>query len=157
MSELPENYDPRDDVDRASVLLKTLVDAKTELDLIEGRLIACALAHPEDQISLEDTEREGRRYLAKGTAITVPIVITADLLVKSFQHGSALHKRLAALQPLKFELFFKEVTRWEIVEDDGKKFRRLTREMLGEEAADFVNACLARDKDGIPKNSIKVD
>lgn len=152
-----QEYNPRADVDRATVLIAELVKAKDELDMIEARLKAHALAHPEEQQALEDADREGKQYLAQGTELGVPVVITADSLVQSFLPESVVHQRLMAEFPHDYKRFFARVTRYETMQDDGKKFRAGVRELLGDRAPAFITACLSRNKDGIPKNVIKVD
>lgn len=150
----------QNDVERGLSIRKELECLKTELDEIEGRLKAAGIAAPEEQVELNDEEREGRQFLAHGAKHVVPVVFTADLLIKSFRHLSPLHSSLrtalGGVAP-KLTEFFETPNKWESNFDSGKRFRRRAAEVLGKAAPMFITACVARDKDGIPKSAIKVE
>jgi hypothetical protein len=145
------------DVDRGIEIREQMEKLKAELKDIETRLHHAAL-HGE-QVELNDAEREGRQYLAAGSDRIVPVILTADLLVGEFTRDSqrhisilsAINNRTGLLQ------FFKPVNKYENRFDSGKKFRLHAAEVFGNELAPtFITACVARDKDGIAKSSIKV-
>lgn len=142
-------------VDRGLALRARMAKDKEELGQIEEKLELAALEG--EQIDLVDEEREGKQFLAQGTKATVPVVITADLIVGSFQKDSAVHTRIQDKAHSKLLAFFRPKTTYESLFDSGKKFRQQAAEILGENAPEFITACLARDKHGVPKNSIKVD
>jgi hypothetical protein len=148
------------DVDRGLAIRKEIEALSEELKGIEERLKNHGLAHPDQQIELNDPEREGRQFLARGETSVVPVVFTADILAKSFEDESSRHKLMETIVrvadvPLK--KFYVRSPKWEITEDNGKKFRQLADELLGKHAPAFITACLARDKYGMPKSAIKVE
>jgi hypothetical protein len=146
----------RADVDRGLEIVAQMTALKEELKLIEGRLHQAGLHGA--QVDLEDAEREGRQYLATGTEQIVPVVFTADQVVKSFLADSAVHKAIAAAAGGHLADFYVPKTTLHAVFESGKLLRRRAAEVLGPQAAPaFVTACLARDKHGIPKSTIKVE
>lgn len=148
----------RCDVDRGLEIVVQIEALKKELEAIEDRLEAAGLKG--EQIELMDPEREGRQYLAHGSECVVPVVFTADLLVKTFQKGSAVHQKIEAAAGTSAILasFFKESVTFKSLFDSGKIFRRQAEEILGEQAGPkFITACLARDKQGIPKSAVKIE
>lgn len=148
----------RADVDRGLQIVGQMAMLEKELDEIEERLEKAGLEG--EQVELVDPEREGRQYLARGSESVVPVVFTADLLVKSFQEDSAVDARISAALGCSANLmrrFFKRVVKWETIFDSGKQFRAAAAEILGKTAPDFISACLQRDKHGIPKSQTKID
>jgi hypothetical protein len=145
-------------VDRGLAIVAKMVRLQEELDLIETRLEAAGLAG--EQVELNDPDREGRQYLARGSAKTVPVVFTADLLVGQFQADSEVHHRiLSAFDPLnyhKLREFFRSVRVFKTLFDSGKKFRAHAAELLGKDAPTFISACLQRDKEDVPKSKTVV-
>lgn len=145
------------DVDRGLEIRAQMEKLKAELKDIETRLHHAAL-HGE-QVELNDADREGRQYLATGSDRIVPVILTADLIVGEFAHSSPRHKevRAVAQELSQFHEFFKPVSKFENRFESGKKFRLRAADVFGKEIAPkFVTACVARDKDGIAKSSIKV-
>ncbi len=159
--------EPRDadaialDVDRGVEVVAQIGKLKEELNGITARLTADALMRPDEHEPLKDADREGRQYLAVGSRYELPLIITADKIVGQFQLNSPTEKRILtrlaaiALED-KLPFFFQKVTVWEGCFDDGKEFRAAAAEHLGEHAPAFIAACVARDKDGIPKSDIKI-
>lgn len=149
----------RADVDRGLQIVGEQKMLQDELERIETRLEAAGLEG--EQVELNDPDREGRQFIARGSAATVPVVFTADLLVKSFQVESAVHQAiLAALPPNhldKFRQLFRSVRTFKTLFESGKEFRAKAAELLGDKAPAFISACLQRDKDGIPKSQVKID
>lgn len=146
------------DVDRGLYLVERIEALKKELEQIEVRLTTAGLEG--EQIELVDPEREGRQFLAKGSEAIVPVVFTADLLVKSFAAHSAVHDKIdAALADPGFQRpsFFARFTIYKTAIDSGKIFRARAAEILGEAAPAFISACLQRDKHGIPKSQVKIE
>ncbi|MDR3457998.1 MAG: hypothetical protein P4N60_11170 [Verrucomicrobiae bacterium] len=145
----------RADVDRGLVIRAEIEKLAVELKEIEARLKEAGL-HGE-QIELTDADREGRQFLATGSEQIVPVIFTADIIMGEFPNDSAKHKRILKLvnAPV-LSNFYKPVSKHENRFDNGKKFRALAEELLGKEAPAFITACLARDKEGTPKNAVKV-
>lgn len=147
-----------EDVANGLAVLVQLQGLEEELAGIEARLVQDALDRPEEHQPLADAEREGRQFIARSGAVELPIVFTADKLVGTFAEESKVAKRIMDAIPWpKFDAFYKKVTSYAMVPKDGKKFRSLAADLLGEEAPRFIAACRAVDKDGIPKSDIKVE
>ena len=154
------------DVDRGIAIYAEQARLKAELESIEARLTADALARPEEHAPLEQAAREGKKWLAAGTAGALPVVFSADTLVKTFEQGGKLHLALAthfpcaALSEEGHAQWTQLFTRWsgyERAEEDGLKFRALAEQVLGAEAAPaFITALKAVDKHGIPKSITKL-
>jgi hypothetical protein len=148
------------DVDRGLQIVGEMKMLEQELAAIEARLEAAGLNG--DQVELADPEREGRQFLARGSHAVVPVIFTADLLVKSFQVESDTHNAIIrALGPEKwdkFREFFRTIRICKTLFDNGKIFRAKAAEILGPVLAPkFISACLQRDKDRIPKSQVKID
>ena len=147
----------RADVDRGIEIRALMETLKAELKDIDTRLQHAAL-HGE-QVELNDAEREGRQYLAAGSDRIVPVILTADLIIGEFVRDSKRHLEIMDAMQNRTGLhdFFKPVHKYENRFDSGKKFRMRAAEVFGKELAPkFITACVARDKDGIAKSSIKV-
>jgi hypothetical protein len=145
------------DVDRGFGLVKLIALAEKELAEIEQRLKQDALDRPEAHEPLKDAAREGRQFTAQGTLIALPIVFTADKIVQSFADGSSVHHRITAAADGKTTAFFTPVKTWKAAVKDGKEFRARAAELLGGLAPAFITACLAVDKDGVPKSDIRCE
>lgn len=148
----------RADVDRGLQIVGQLEMLQRELKAIEQRLESAGLEG--EQVELVDAEREGRQFLARGSAEIVPVIFTADLLIKSFADRSATYDRIAISTPQNrgaLTRFFQPVSTWRTLFDSGKEFRAKAAEILGKDAPALVSACLQRDKHGIPKSQTKID
>ena len=141
-------------VDRGLELRAKIKSLKRELDEIENELAGTGLYA--GHVPLKDPEREGRRFLAHGTRLVVPVIFTADKLMKTFPHESVAHGRIAAIANGHLGDFFEFSQVWANRFDDGQKFRQRAAEVLDKSAPPFISACLARDKHGIPKNDTKI-
>jgi hypothetical protein len=146
-------------VDRGIEIRRTLKTLAAELKEIEATLKehglkASAAGRVED---LKDADREGRRWLAKGSTAIVPVVFTADMIVGSFTKDSKSHRDIEAVAVGNLREFFKPVNKFENRFDDGKKFRARAMDLLDKAAPAFITACLARDKHGLPKSDIKIE
>lgn len=141
------------DVRRGLALSARIATDKETLAEIEARLKQDGLDRPDEHGPLDDDEREGRQWLAAGI---VPVVFTADLLVKTFQADTVIEKRIRAAAGHRFPKFFAPARGYVTVQKDGKKFRALADEFMGEDAPKFIAACRALDKQGLPKNAVKV-
>ncbi|HTB85988.1 MAG TPA: hypothetical protein VK742_20250 [Candidatus Sulfotelmatobacter sp.] len=145
------------DVDRGLEIRDQMEKLKTELKQIEARLQQAGLDG--DQVELNDADREGRQFLAQGSSRIVPVVLTADLIVGEFLYGSPRHAKInMSIQDTRKVLeFFKPVRKFENLFDSGKKFRARAVAVFGQELAPkFITACVATDKEGIAKSSIKI-
>lgn len=143
------------DVERGLEIHAEIKRLKEELKEINARLEAAGLDG--EQLELVDDSREGRRYLARGSNHIVSVVFTSDLLLKSFQAHSVAHKRLEEIAGQFLPLFYTFKPTFEAVTDNGKKFRELAAQHLGDKAPTFISACVARDKDGIPKSKTVIN
>jgi hypothetical protein len=141
-------------VDRGLELRRQIKGLKKELDAIEDQLSNAALW--KDHEPLADPERDGRRYFARGSVLAVPVIFTADRIIGSFKADSPTHQNLGRLAPAKLSRFFKLQHVFENRFDDGLKFRREAAAELAGAAPEFIDACLARDKHGIPRSDIKI-
>lgn len=144
----------RADIDRGLEIIAALEKLEAELKDIEVRVKVAALKG--EQVDLKDADREGKQYLAAGSQCVVPVILTADKLMGSFAAGSQIEKLIRMQANHRFGEFFKPVNKYENRFDNGKKFRARADELLGVAAPAFITACLARDKDGIPKSDIKI-
>jgi hypothetical protein len=142
-------------VDRGLEIRAQIEALEAEMGEIESTLRAAGLAG--EQVELNDTERDGRQFLAGGTVHIVPVVFTSDLVAQSFQDGSAVHLRAQDAAAGLLTEFYRPVTTWKMLARTGKAFRRDAAALLSEKAPAFVSACLQRDKNGIPKSQIKVE
>ena len=140
------------DVDRGIQIKIDIEALQTELKLIEKRLEAAGLKG--EQIPLEDATREGRQWLARGSGAIIPVVFTADSIVSGFPDDSATHMQLRDMLGAKINEFFKRS--WSNRFRDGQSFRAHARELLADRAPGLITACLARDKDGVPKSKTVV-
>src|ERR1035441_2389770 len=144
-------------VDRGVVGRAGLERVKNELKGIEARLQKYGLAG--EHVELKDAEREGRRWLAHGSKLIVPVVFTADKIVGSFKSGSPVHERIdkaAEAGGREVEEFFAKATTYENLYEDGKRFRAVVEaSMGGQTGPPFITACLAVGKFGIPKAGVE--
>lgn len=143
------------DVDRGLDLLAAIKTAEDELKTIVQRLEQAALEGQQEP--LNDANREGMQFRARGTKATVPVIITADSVMQTFADGSPAHARIADAAKGKLEDFFKRTVTFKNTCRDGKAFRAEAAAILGDDAPAFISACLSRDKNGIPRNSIKIE
>ena len=128
---------------------------KDELAKLEELIEAVALVG--EQVELADPDREGRQFIAKGTAHQVPVVLTADSIVGQFVDDSPMHVRLKEIAGDKLREFFRKKTVWENLAKSGKQFRALANMILEGNAPEFINGAIARDKHGIPKSAVKIE
>lgn len=141
-------------VDRGIEVRAKLKKLKAELDEIEGKLQAAGLEREHEY--LKDDDREGRRWMARGSELVVPVVFTADKIMGSFAYNSPKHSQARAIAGDELKDFYKLKQVMENQFDDGKKFRLQAGEILGPKAPAFITACLARDKFGVPKSDVRV-
>jgi hypothetical protein len=142
------------DVERGLEIRKEIEALQAELKAIEKRLETAGLNG--QQVPLQDADREGRQWIAKGETNQVAVIFTADSLVSSFAHESATHLQLRDLLGTQIREFFRQT--WTNKFRDGKDFRAHALEILGKEKApSLVTICLARDREGIAKSKTLVD
>lgn len=143
-------------VDRGLELRSLIARARVELDDIEERLTKIGLAAEHEPLA--DAGREGRRWFARGSQLMIPVIFTSDKLIRSVGDNTPLHRRILEQSGDKFQAFFRPVKKWDNLFTDGKQFRAAAREQFGEiKGPSFVGACLARDKDNVPKSDIKIE
>ena len=147
------------DIARGLEIRATMATLKVELDAIETRLEAAGLKG--EQIPLQDKDREGKQYLARGESNIVPIRFESDLIAGSFAPDSLMHKAVVAAlgekNAAKLPQFFKDTRSFERVPKDGQKFRQLAREILEADCfAALISASTQRGKGGIAKSKTVV-
>lgn len=149
-------------VDRGIAVVAEIAKLQKELRTIEETLKGVATDRSDQHVLLKDSEREGRKYLARGSRLVVPVVFTADKLLGTFQAQSKEHLRVAKALPDEqftelFPVFYKPWNGFENRFDDGQKFRARAAALLGSAAPAFITACLALDKEGLPKSDVKIE
>jgi hypothetical protein len=142
-------------VDRGLEVRANIEKLKEELECIEQELQI--IARNGEQIDLVDPDREGRQYLAQGSELTVPVVLTADIIASTFTDGSAVHQKIEAASGGKLTEFYRATTTWKLLAKSGKAFRAQAAHILGSAAPALVTAALSRDRHGLPKSNIKVE
>lgn len=142
-------------VDRGLEIRAQIERLEVELEKIEEKLRKAGLEG--EQQDLKDADREGRRFLARGSAFVVPVVFTADKLMQTFKKSSAAHTQIQTIAGDLFSRFYTLTQTYETLCKDGKQFRAQANELLGPKAPAFITACLAKDKHGIPKSDVKVE
>jgi len=147
----------RADVDRGFEVVAEIETLKKELKGITARLTQDALDRPDQHAPLADAERLGKQFIARGTALALPIVITADKLVQTCAVGSEVEKRIAAAAGDQLDAFYKLAQTRENIFADGQLFRIQAAVHLGDKAPAFIAACRAVDKHGIPKNDVRIE
>lgn len=149
--------------ERLEVIVKEMAALKKERSEIEAKL--SAWASNQEQIGLEDDQREGRQVpLVKADGSTAGrVVFQSDLMIGSFRDGGPVHGQilkvleLAATEERSAEqllkLFYDPPNSWESRIDDGIRFRAAAAEWLPEDVApQFIAACRQTDKYGIAKS-----
>jgi len=143
------------DVAKGLEIREEIARLEVELDLIESRLEQAGLSG--SQIPLQDADREGKQYLAKGHDWIVPVRFESDLIAGSFKPDSEMHKAVKAAlgeeHADKIAQFFADTRSFVRVPKDGQEFRKLARQLLPSNVfAALVNAVTQRDKKGIVKS-----
>ena len=80
---------------------------KIELDAIESRLEAAGLEG--HQIPLQEADREGKQFLARGREKVVPVRFESDQIIASFLPESLTHQAVLDIVGDKMNKFFKDV------------------------------------------------
>lgn len=147
------------DVERGIEIRNQITLLEAELKQIAARLEQAGLNG--EQIPLQDADREGKQFLARGSSRIVPVRFESDLIAGSFQPDSNMHTAiLAALgkeHADKLPKFFKDTRSFERVQKDGQAFRKLAREILPPVIfANVIQAVTQRDKAGIAKSKTVV-
>jgi hypothetical protein len=145
-------------VDRGIELRDRIKTDTAELKKVEEKLKAAGYeaAKEGDHQDLKDANREGTRWLARGSQKVLPVIFTADSILGSFTRNTDLHRSIEAAAGNHFNVFFKPVSKFENRFDDGVKFRARAHELFGKTAPEFITACLSRDKHGIAKSSVQI-
>lgn len=128
-----------------------------EILLEEYQGIIESAARSGQHIPLEDPNRDGSQFIARGLSHEVPVIFTSDLLVQSFKEGSEAHAKIKYAAGESFLRFFTPVATFENAHKSGIAFRRAAKELLGVTAEAFITACLQRDKYKLPKSAIKIE
>jgi hypothetical protein len=144
----------RELVDRGIELRRQIKEQQAELKQIEQRLEALGLRGPQEELA--DPERDGRRFLARGSTCIIPVVFCADKLVASFKDGGNQHEKVAAAAGDRLADFYELNKVHKVRFETGKKFRAVATDLLGPKTGALVTACLQRDKFGVPKSDTKI-
>ncbi len=142
-------------VDRGLEIRAEMKQLKAALEDIEAKLEQIGLSGVQED--LVDADRDGKRFLAEGTSKIISVVFTADKIIGSFKAKSATHTEILAASNGRLGNFYLPETKFEARFDSGKKFRIEAKNILGEKAGEFISACLARDKFGVPKSDVKIE
>jgi len=143
-------------VDRGLEIVASQKALDAELKKIVTELEQHGLEHAAHHEDLADADRDGKRWFANGTAVSVPVIFTADKLVGEVAAKSPKRVEIEAAAGRFFRAFFKPVSGYVNLFKDGKQFRKHAHELLGDEAPAFITACVARDKNGIAKSDVKI-
>lgn len=144
-------------VDRGLQLHRSIEAAKAEMKEINKRISDYAAAHPEEHIPLEDPEREGTRYIARGSGFAIPVVFTADFILQKLRNGSDKLEYLKSIAGPAFRRFYRPADYHVVATEftaggmfNGVKFRAAAREHIPDHAEEFISAARMVDKNGIP-------
>ena len=144
-------------IDRGLHLVAQIDAANKELAEIEERITKEAIDKPELHVALVDERREGRMFMAIGSAASVPVVFTADKLINSLKFGAAVEQPIRMAAGEFYGHFYAEVHGRQMLPRSGKAFRKLADELLGAKGPALVTASLSRDKHGIPRSDIRIE
>src|SRR5579863_8764129 len=105
----------RADVDRGLEIVAQMAKLKKELEEIQDRLLAAGLEAGKQghHVDLKDEERSGKQWLAKGSAMGLPLIFTADKIVASFVKDGAKHQTIRTASFEKLGEFYQPVTTFE--------------------------------------------
>lgn len=143
------------DVDRGAELHRQIAALQGELKTIEARLKSAAL-EGETQ-PLQDAEREGRQFIARGRNVVLPVIIESDQLIASFAPDSQTHQALLDAAGDQLPVLWREERKFVRVPRDGQAYRVALREHFAPDvAARILESSLQRDKLGIAKSRILV-
>ncbi|HXI70275.1 MAG TPA: hypothetical protein VNN22_07955 [Verrucomicrobiae bacterium] len=143
-------------VDRGLEIVAAKKSMEAEMEKIVAELEQHGLDHSAQHEELADADRDGKRWFANGTEVSVPMIFTADKLVGEVATKSIKRVEIEAAAGKFFRAFFKPVSGYANVFKDGKQFRKHAHELMGAEAPQFITACVARDKHGIAKSDVKI-
>jgi hypothetical protein len=146
-------------VDRGLAIEAEIEALKKELKQIEEGLSTAALAASKEGLTepLVDEEREGQRFLAKGTTATIPVILESDQIAGEFGEDTEKAQLLKALCGDRLAHLYKRVVGYARVPKDGKAFRTAAiAHWPADEAAKIISAAISRDKHGIPKSRVVV-
>lgn len=141
--------------------LKEEIEVRVErLREIDATLKAYAESKPADHVKLKDEDREGTRLLIRGSDRIVPVVFTSDLISQTLPDKSDKLAEITLLAAGHMTEFYKRTVTWEAAHTksskfDGKAFRAAARALLPDPEA-FIQACVRKNKDGIPVSQTKV-
>jgi hypothetical protein len=146
-------------VDRGIELRDRIAKDFAELEEIEKKLVTAGhdAGREGEHEELKDADREGRRWLARGSQLVLPVIFTADMIINSFTRNTDIHQKIEAIAGGRLPDFYKPVNKFENRFDSGKTFRTKAQEVFGPSAPAFITACISRDKLGIAKSAVKVD
>jgi hypothetical protein len=143
------------DIARGLEIRRQIELLQTELKAIEARIQA--IAEIGKQEPLKEADREGKKFVARGAGTILPVIFESDLLIASFKPDSDTHRTLEEIAGDKLGQFFRDVRKFERVQDDGRLFRRAARATFEPDTyAAFIRGCLDVKKDGIPKSRVVV-
>lgn len=140
------------DIERGITLRESVKVAQAELKQIEKRLEQAGLSGT--QIPLQESDREGRQFLAKCESLNlvIPVIFESDQIMASVQPGTEVFRDLKDSAKGFFSKFWQPISKYDRLQKDGQAYRKAARETLGSDAPLFISKSLQRDKSGIPKS-----
>lgn len=143
------------DIERAFEIRTEIATLQGELKAIEERLQD--IGSTSEQIPLQEANREGKQYLARGNGRIVPVRFESDLLAASFAPDTPMHQDALAAAGEHLPKLFAQSDKYDRVPKDGEAVRKTARKLLAaDKFAAFIRAVTARDKSGIAKSRIVV-
>lgn len=147
-------------VDEGMQLHIEIATRERRLKEIDDALKDLAVGHPKEHVPLKDKEREGTRFLARGTHVVLPIVCTADSIRQTFLDRDPALPAIQDLAGDSFKFFYRRIVSYNAVhvksnKFDGKAFRYEARKMLPDPER-FIRGCLRVDKTGAPASTVRV-
>lgn len=144
-----------EDIERGIQIRAEIEKLTAELKLVEARIQA--VAEQGTHVPLKEEDREGKKFIGRGRSAIVPVIFESDLLIASFLPNSPVHTELEEIAGDKLKLFFRDVRKFERVQEDGRDFRREARKAFKpDQFARFIRASLSLKKGGIPKSRVVV-
>lgn len=143
------------DVARGLQVKAQILALLIELKAIESRLMSAGEVG--EQIPLQDENREGKQYLARGENQILPVRFESDLIVGSIENQGLIYSEILEILGDLLPRFFKPSSKLDRVPKDGESFRKLARNLLEpQKFARLIRAATARDKNGIAKSRVVV-
>lgn len=152
---------PPDTAARIAALVDRLAELDTEIKAREAERKKIlkeieTYALTQEAEPLANNAREGRQVIVSGVKRQARVLFESDLMIASFQDGSATHQLLLNVlgdDADELKQFFDPPDKWTSRHKDGLAFRQLAQQRLSSKVAPlFVAACRQVGKGGVPKS-----